>query len=68
MSTRSSGHGAATRWLTPEEERAWRAYRRMVTAVQVRTAQALAIGLSPHAGPNPARGCLIIFETLAGRT
>ncbi|CAG7650056.1 MarR family winged helix-turn-helix transcriptional regulator [Actinacidiphila bryophytorum] len=42
MSTRSSGHGAATRWLTPEEERAWRAYRRMVTAVQVRTAQDLA--------------------------
>lgn len=42
MSTRSSGHGADTRWLTPEEERAWRAYRRMVTAVQVRTAQDLA--------------------------
>ena len=34
----------------------------------LRTAQALAIGLSPPAGPNPARGCLIIFETLAGRT
>ena len=42
MSTRSSGRAAATRWLTPEEERAWRAYRRMVTAVQVRTAQDLA--------------------------
>jgi hypothetical protein len=25
------------------------------------------VGLSPRTGPNPARGCLIIFETLAGR-
>ncbi|MGY4915981.1 MarR family winged helix-turn-helix transcriptional regulator [Streptomyces sp. 900116325] len=41
MSMRSSG-GAATRWLAPEEERAWRAYRRMVIAVQARTAQDLA--------------------------
>ena len=39
-----------------------------VSPGKVRTAQALAIGLSPPAGPNPARGCLIIFETLAGRT
>ncbi|WP_046722577.1 MarR family winged helix-turn-helix transcriptional regulator [Streptomyces xiamenensis] len=45
MSTRASG--SATRWLGPEEERAWRAYRRMVTAVQARTAQDLAeLGLS----------------------
>ncbi|MCK1796696.1 MarR family winged helix-turn-helix transcriptional regulator [Streptomyces sp. XM4193] len=34
-------------WLTSEEERDWRAYLRMVTAVQVRTAQDLAeLGLS----------------------
>ena len=39
-----------------------------VSPGKVRTAQALAIGLSPPAGPNPTRGCLIIFETLAGRT
>ncbi|MGW8847757.1 MarR family winged helix-turn-helix transcriptional regulator [Streptomyces xiamenensis] len=45
MSTRASD--AATRWLGPEEEHAWRAYRRMVTAVQARTAQDLAeLGLS----------------------
>ncbi|WP_432747893.1 MarR family transcriptional regulator [Streptomyces sp. JH002] len=45
MSTRASD--AATRWLGAEEERAWRAYRRMVTAVQARTAQDLAeLGLS----------------------
>lgn len=42
MSTKSSGGAEATRWLTAQEERAWRAYRRMVTAVQVRTAQDLA--------------------------
>ncbi|MFI0722307.1 MarR family winged helix-turn-helix transcriptional regulator [Streptomyces sp. NPDC021224] len=41
MSTRSSGRGDA-RWLAPEEERAWRAYRRMATAVQVGTSQDLA--------------------------
>jgi DNA-binding MarR family transcriptional regulator len=41
MSTRSPDR-AATPWLAAEEERAWRAYRRMVTAVQVRTAQDLA--------------------------
>src|SRR4051812_23761054 len=41
MSTRSPDR-AGTPWLTAEEERAWRAYRRMVTAVQVRTAQDLA--------------------------
>ncbi|CAL9346861.1 MarR family winged helix-turn-helix transcriptional regulator [Streptomyces griseomycini] len=35
------------RWLTADEERAWRAYLRMVTAVQVRTARDLAAhGLS----------------------
>ncbi|MEQ8148294.1 MarR family transcriptional regulator [Streptomyces sp. OP7] len=35
------------RWLTAEEERAWRAYRRMVIAVQSRTVQDLAAhGLS----------------------
>lgn len=45
MSTRTPD--AATRWLGPEEEHAWRAYRRMVTAVQARTAQDLAeLGLS----------------------
>ncbi|MFE6765644.1 MarR family winged helix-turn-helix transcriptional regulator [Streptomyces sp. NPDC057689] len=34
-------------WLTPDEERNWRAYLRMVTAVQVRTARDLAaLGLS----------------------
>lgn len=40
MSTRSSR--PVTHWLAPEEERAWRAYRRMVIAVQGRTAQDLA--------------------------
>ncbi|MDT3723818.1 MarR family winged helix-turn-helix transcriptional regulator [Streptomyces sp. DSM 41972] len=35
------------RWLTTEEERAWRAFRRMVIAVQTRTVQDLAAhGLS----------------------
>jgi len=38
-----------------------------VSPGKVRTAQALAVGLSPRTGANPARGCLIIFETLAGR-
>ncbi|CAM5562384.1 MULTISPECIES: MarR family winged helix-turn-helix transcriptional regulator [Streptomyces] len=34
-------------WLTPDEDRAWRAYLRMVTAVQVGVAQDLAaLGLS----------------------
>ncbi|MYU48466.1 MarR family transcriptional regulator, partial [Streptomyces sp. SID7803] len=34
-------------WLTLDEERDWRAYLRMVTAVQVRTAHDLAtLGLS----------------------
>ncbi|MEW1603976.1 MarR family transcriptional regulator [Streptomyces sp. NPDC093808] len=38
---------SAVRWLTVEEERAWRAYRRMVIAVQTRTVQDLAAhGLS----------------------
>ncbi|OKJ04690.1 MarR family transcriptional regulator [Streptomyces sp. CB01249] len=35
------------KWLTPDEERDWRAYLRMVTAVQARTAHDLAaLGLS----------------------
>jgi hypothetical protein len=34
----------------------------------VRTAQAIAISLAPTSGPPPARACLIMFETLAGRT
>ena len=38
-----------------------------VSPGKVRTAQAMAIGLSPAAGANPQRACLIIFETLAGR-
>ena len=38
-----------------------------VSPGKVRTAQALAIGLSPATGANPQRACLIIFETLAGR-
>lgn len=41
MSTNHSSR-ATTPWLTAEEERAWRAYRRIVIAVQVRTAQDLA--------------------------
>ncbi|MEU1471507.1 MarR family winged helix-turn-helix transcriptional regulator [Streptomyces sp. NPDC005761] len=40
MSTKSSD--SAPRWLTPGEERAWRAYRRMVITVQARTTQDLA--------------------------
>lgn len=40
MSTKSPGSG--TRWLVPQEERAWRAYRRMVIAVQARLTQDLA--------------------------
>jgi hypothetical protein len=38
-----------------------------VSPGKVRTAQAIAIGLSPAVGSNPHRACLIIFETLAGR-
>jgi predicted DNA-binding ribbon-helix-helix protein len=38
-----------------------------VSPGKVRTAQAMAIGLSPAPGANPQRACLIIFETLAGR-
>ncbi|NEC53855.1 MarR family transcriptional regulator [Actinospica acidiphila] len=46
MSTNEREEGAV-RWLTAEEERAWRAYRRMVIAVQTRTVQDLAAhGLS----------------------
>ncbi|MCP2336437.1 MarR family winged helix-turn-helix transcriptional regulator [Actinomadura rupiterrae] len=37
----------SVRWLSPDEERAWRAYRRMVVAVQAATARDLAAaGLS----------------------
>jgi DNA-binding MarR family transcriptional regulator len=39
MSTTSSD---GTLWLTPDQERAWRAYRRMITAVQARTVRDLA--------------------------
>ena len=39
-----------------------------VSPGKVRTAQALAIGLSPTGGATPIRACLIMFETLAGRT
>jgi predicted DNA-binding ribbon-helix-helix protein len=38
-----------------------------VSPGKVRTAQALAIGLSPQAAANPVRAGLVIFETLAGR-
>ncbi|WP_225804244.1 MarR family winged helix-turn-helix transcriptional regulator [Streptomyces sp. NK15101] len=45
MSTKPSAENV--RWLTPDEERAWRAYRRMVVAVQAATARDLAAaGLS----------------------
>ncbi|MFF0813261.1 MarR family winged helix-turn-helix transcriptional regulator [Streptomyces albogriseolus] len=45
MSTNRKGDEA--RWLTAEEEHAWRAFRRMVIAVQTRTVQDLAAhGLS----------------------
>jgi DNA-binding MarR family transcriptional regulator len=45
MSTKSSAR--AVRWLTPDEERAWRAFRRVMVAVQSGTAHDLAtIGLS----------------------
>ncbi|MFI7618358.1 MarR family winged helix-turn-helix transcriptional regulator [Nonomuraea terrae] len=38
---------AAVRWLNPDEERAWRAFRRMMIAVQFGTARDLAtLGLS----------------------
>jgi predicted DNA-binding ribbon-helix-helix protein len=39
-----------------------------VSPGKVRTAQALAIGLSSAAATAQARACLIMFETLAGRT
>ncbi|MGW6718834.1 MarR family winged helix-turn-helix transcriptional regulator [Streptomyces sp. NPDC054995] len=43
----SAKTGSPVDWLAPDEERAWRAYLRMVTAVQVRTAHDLAeLGLS----------------------
>ncbi|MFB7577241.1 MarR family winged helix-turn-helix transcriptional regulator [Streptomyces sp. NPDC056165] len=46
MSTKSSA-AATARWLNPDEERAWRAFRGMVTALQAGTARDLtAVGLS----------------------
>jgi DNA-binding MarR family transcriptional regulator len=43
----SKKKSAAGRWLDPDEERAWRAFRRMMTAIQAGTARDLtAIGLS----------------------
>ncbi|MFI6645749.1 MarR family winged helix-turn-helix transcriptional regulator [Streptomyces sp. NPDC050504] len=45
MSTNPSSRTA--HWLSPDEERAWRAFRRMVVAVQAGTARDLAtVGLS----------------------
>ncbi|MEV4426042.1 MarR family winged helix-turn-helix transcriptional regulator [Streptomyces sp. R-07] len=45
MSTKPSDQSA--HWLNPDEERAWRAFRRMVVAVQAGTARDLAaVGLS----------------------
>jgi DNA-binding MarR family transcriptional regulator len=45
MSTKASN--ASVRWLDPDEERAWRAFRRMMVSVQERTARDLAdVGLS----------------------
>jgi DNA-binding MarR family transcriptional regulator len=45
MSTKLSN--AAVHWLDPDEERAWRAFRRMMVSVQERTARDLAdVGLS----------------------
>lgn len=45
MSKKPSGE--PVRWLTPDEERAWRAFRRMVIAVQTGTARDLSqAGLS----------------------
>ncbi|MGH6944190.1 MAG: ribbon-helix-helix domain-containing protein [Geminicoccaceae bacterium] len=38
-----------------------------VSPGKVRTAQGMAIGLSPAAGLDASRACLVIFETLAGR-
>jgi DNA-binding MarR family transcriptional regulator len=45
MSTKPSSR--TVHWLSPDEERAWRAFRRMVAAVQAGTARDLAtVGLS----------------------
>lgn len=38
-----------------------------VSPGKVRTAHALAVGLSASSGSSDARGCLVMFETLAGR-
>ncbi|MGW0607245.1 MarR family winged helix-turn-helix transcriptional regulator [Streptomyces sp. NPDC002640] len=48
MSTNTANQSARTvNWLNQDEERAWRAYRRMVIAVQAATARDLAaVGLS----------------------
>lgn len=46
MSTKSLA-GDAVRWLNPDEERAWRAFRRIMVAVQTGTERDLAaVGLS----------------------
>ena len=46
MSTKSLASGAV-RWLSPDEERAWRAFRRIMVAVQAGTERDLAaVGLS----------------------
>jgi DNA-binding MarR family transcriptional regulator len=43
----ASGSGAAVRWLSQDEERAWRAFRQMMVGIQAGTASDLAaIGLS----------------------
>jgi len=61
--------GAWQRLLSDENARA-KFNATYVSPGKVRTAQALAVGLSPAAGngsEEPARACLILFETLAGR-
>ncbi len=49
---------------TPAKERFNATY---VSPGRVRTAQSLAIGLSPEPPATAAHACLVIFETLAGR-
>ncbi|WP_436774710.1 MarR family winged helix-turn-helix transcriptional regulator [Yinghuangia sp. YIM S09857] len=48
MSTNANASAATPpKWLTPDEERAWRAFRRMVVAIHAGTARDLAdVGLS----------------------
>ena len=44
---KGSGPGPGVRWLSPDEERAWRAFRQMMVDIQAGTARDLAaIGLS----------------------